>query len=470
MNATQKTSPDHRAQLNVIKAGLAGLMRKANGDARAITGRATAAGRDLTPDEAVKVDDLESKFRAYDSELATVTAELDEAEAIDQMHTPQPRLTKPAPVNGHGMSLPRSALAPVASPLFSNMFPTVSRAAPRDFTDLGDFAKAVMQRDPRLFNAAAGMGTSVGTDGGFYVPPGFFAGLMDDSLTAEAIRPYATIVPMTSGSVSIPMFNTSNRSAGIAGLEGKNTPEGATGTTQKAALREVGLTARKVSILVPTTTELLQDAPAVFSQMLHDAMLEAMGQTLDSWFISGNGAGVPLGILNAPCLVSVAKDSGQVAATLTPTNISGMVSRLAPGSWARSMWIVSPSALAQLFVLATVVKNVAGTENVGAVSHDFFKVLPDGKFSLLGRPLIVSDRCQSLGTKGDIVLVDLKSYIVGIRQEAELLVDQSIGFKESEVWFRLNVRVDGQPSLAAPITPRVGSATLSPFVSLDTRG
>ncbi len=50
-----------------------------------------------------------------------------------------------------------------------------------------------------------------------------------------------------------------------------------------------------------------------------------------------------------------------------------------------------------------------------------------------------------------------------------LAVDNSIGFKESEVWFRLSCRIDGQPALASAITPRVGSTTLSPFVSLDAR-
>ena len=57
----------------------------------------------------------------------------------------------------------------------------------------------------------------------------------------------------------------------------------------------------------------------------------------------------------------MAKDGTQVAATLTPTNIAGMVSSgWRPGSWAKAQWIVSPSALAQLFTLATVTKNVAG--------------------------------------------------------------------------------------------------------------
>lgn len=67
------------------------------------------------------------------------------------------------------------------------------------------------------------------------------------------------------------------------------------------------------------------------------------------------------------------------------------------------------------------------------------------------------------------MLCDLSQYMIGIRQNAELAVDSSIGFKESEVWFRLNCRIDGAPVQASAITPRVGSATLSPFVTLATR-
>ena len=133
------------------------------------------------------------------------------------------------------------------------------------------------------------------------------------------------------------------------------------------------------------------------------------------------------------------------------------------------MWVVSPSALAQLFVMSQLVKNVAATEDVGGFQPGFFAVLPDGKFSLCGRPLIVSDRCAALGTVGDVMLVDLSQYLIGLRQAATLDVDRSIGFKESEVWLRLNCRIDGQPLQASAITPRVGSATLSPFVTLATR-
>jgi HK97 family phage major capsid protein len=353
---------------------------------------------------------------------------------------------------------------------FRAMFPkTANATVPREFESLGDFARAVLQRDPRLFTNSSGMSEGVAGDGGFFVPQVWMTGLMDTSLTQEAVRPNATIIAMTSAQVNVPAFDTANRSTGIAGLEGKATGEGVTGTAQKAKIRTTVLSAKKISVLVPTTQELMMDAPQLFNSMLQTTMVEALAQTLDTWFISGTGAGSPLGITNAPCLVSVAKDTSQIAATLTPTNIAGMVSRLAPGSWSKAVWLVSPSALAQLFTMQTVVKNVAGTENVGGVRPEFFNVLPDGKFALCGRPLIVSDRLAALGTKGDIILADLSQYLIGMRQGAELIADSSYGFANSEIWFRLNCRIDGQPALNAPITPRVGSATLSPFVTLDAR-
>ena len=87
----------------------------------------------------------------------------------------------------------------------------------------------------------------------------------------------------------------------------------------------------------------------------------------------------------------------------------------------------------------------------------------------MGRPLIVTDRCSTLGTVGDLILCDLTSYLIALRSDATLAVDTSVGFKESEIYFKLTMRVDGQPMLASPITPKHGTPTLSPFVTLATR-
>jgi HK97 family phage major capsid protein len=443
-----------------------------NGRGTALQARADNEKRDLTTEEIRRADNLAVEFERQQDNLESLKDELREIDEAPGRVSAGRQVPPSRPGDHPGAPVPRSAEGlPSLGPRFANMFPGSRRNEQTQFSNLGEFARAVYERNPRLFDVrnASGMSEGTGADGGFYVPTQFLAGIMDDSLQVEAVRPNATIIPMNSQSIIIPMFDLSNRSTGIATMEGIATPEGTTGTTQKAKVREVGMTAKKVSILVPTTAELMQDAPEVFAVMLGQHMSDAMSQTLDTWFIKGTGAGQPLGILNAPCLVSVAKDTSQVAATITPTNIGGMVGRLAPGSWSRATWIVSPSALNQLFNMTNVVRNVANTENVGGFQPGFFHSGSDGSFTLCGRPVIVSDRCQAIGTKGDILLCDLRSYLIGMRQAGELLVDRSVGFKESEIWFRLNVRIDGQPSLSAPITPRVGSATLSPFVSLDTR-
>ena len=119
--------------------------------------------------------------------------------------------------------------------------------------------------------------------------------------------------------------------------------------------------------------------------------------------------------------------------------------------------------------MAQVVRNVANTENVGGFQPGWLSVGPDGTMSMLGRPLIVSDRCQQLGTVGDIILADLSQYLIGLRSDARVMVDSSYGFGNDETWFRLTMRVDGMPLLQNPITPRHGTSTLSPFVTLATR-
>lgn len=460
--------------LSAMRDALRSLLKNLTQQGDSMRGRVEAEHRQFTEAEQVKVDAIFAKFETTEAELRAVERELVDAEVLENRAAEldnaiatagRRRVTAPTPLHDD-----RTRTS--GGPRFGQMFPQASMRRERhDFADVGQFAKAVFQRDPKLYDVrnASGASEGVGADGGFYVPVQFYAGIMDDSLQGEAIRPGATIVPMQSSTIDLPMFDLHDRSTGIATMEGKVTGEGVTGTTQHAKVRTTQLVAKKIQVLVPTTLELLQDAPQLFNTLLQQAMTDALGQTLDTWFISGGGAGVPLGILNAPCTVSQAKDTSQVAATITPSNVANMVSRLAPGSWARATWIVSPSALTKLFTMTNVVTNVAGTENVGGWNPAWFQSNSDGTFTLLGRPLIVSDRCAALGTVGDILLVDRRSYLIGLRQDATLDVSTQIGFKESEVWFRLNCRIDGQPALAAPITPRVGSTTLSPFVSLATR-
>ena len=65
--------------------------------------------------------------------------------------------------------------------------------------------------------------------------------------------------------------------------------------------------------------------------------------------LNGTGAGQPLGILNSNALVSVAKESGQDAATILAENIEKMYARaLDP---AKCEWYINQACWTQIFQL-----------------------------------------------------------------------------------------------------------------------
>ena len=89
--------------------------------------------------------------------------------------------------------------------------------------------------------------------------------------------------------------------------------------------------------------------------------------------------------------------------------------------------------------------------------------------TLLGRPIMVSEHMEPLGTTGDVLFADLGMYKTATRGGVRAAVSIHVRFDYGETAFRFDFRVDGQPWLTAPITPAAGGDTLSPFVALGTR-
>ena len=86
--------------------------------------------------------------------------------------------------------------------------------------------------------------------------------------------------------------------------------------------------------------------------------------------------------------------------------------------------------------------------------------------SILGRPLIISEKAQALNTQGDINFIDFSHYLIGDRQAISMDASEHSRFMNDETELRIIERVDGRPWLQSAITPRNGTATLSPYVQL----
>jgi HK97 family phage major capsid protein len=79
----------------------------------------------------------------------------------------------------------------------------------------------------------------------------------------------------------------------------------------------------------------------------------------------------------------------------------------------------------------------------------------NGQFSILTRPVIFTEKTETLGNKGDLMLCDFSQYVVGLREGMRF--DTSIQ------------RHDGQPLWDSALTLEDGSTTVSPFVVLEAR-
>lgn len=75
---------------------------------------------------------------------------------------------------------------------------------------------------------------------------------------------------------------------------------------------------------------------------------------------------------------------------------------------------------------------------------------------------------QSLGTSGDIALIDWTQYAIGIGRGIAIARSEHHGFSSDSTYWRAVLRIDGQPLWSTAFTPRTGS-TLSWSVKLATR-
>ena len=89
--------------------------------------------------------------------------------------------------------------------------------------------------------------------------------------------------------------------------------------------------------------------------------------------------------------------------------------------------------------------------------------------TLFGRPVIPVEQANTIGSLGDISLVDLSQYLLIDKGGLNAASSIHVRFLYDESVFRFIYRVDGQPIWKSTLTPFKGSNTLSPFVTLAPR-
>ncbi|MGD9749775.1 MAG: phage major capsid protein [Acidimicrobiia bacterium] len=340
------------------------------------------------------------------------------------------------------------------------------------FDGTGDLLQALWQEKTgnragveRMSKLRNDYSSTVPSEGGFLVPEEFRAELLRVALESAIVRPRARVIPMGTPRIKFPAIDsTSNASSVYGGIIGYWSEEGATLTASSAKFSSITLDAQKLTGYAEVPNELLADSAVSVSAFIDQTFPEALAWFEDIAFLRGTGVGEPLGILSTgnTCAVSVAKESGQAADTIVWENLVKMFSRMLPQSLSRAVWVAHIDTFPELATMALSV----GTGGGPIWLKDGDQSAP---MSILGRPVIFTEKAETLGDLGDINLIDFGYYLIGDRQQVSAQTSEHFKFNTDTTAYRIIQRVDGRPWLKSAITPNKGSNTLSPVVKLAAR-
>uniref|UniRef100_A0A6M3M3A8 Putative capsid protein n=1 Tax=viral metagenome TaxID=1070528 RepID=A0A6M3M3A8_9ZZZZ len=268
----------------------------------------------------------------------------------------------------------------------------------------------VDKRLDSLSTKAAGTGVNEGDSeyGGYLIPEEFRNQLLEIAIKKSNILSMALTIPMMTNAIHIPYVSGTDRSGGLVhgGIEFSWLDEEGAKSETRPKFGKIQLRLKKMAGLVYASDEILEDSPISLEPLLSRMFSDALAWQLDNVFINGSGAGKPLGVLNAPCLISVAKEAGQLADTIIFENVIKMYARM----WDKTnaVFMANDDTFQQLAQMSL---------SVGTAGAPVW--LPAGGASgkpydtLFGKPLIFTEHCQKIGDAGDILFADWSQYLVG---------------------------------------------------------
>jgi HK97 family phage major capsid protein len=296
------------------------------------------------------------------------------------------------------------------------------------------------------------------------VPPDFRREIAEKVLGEQSLISRTDQQTTSSNSIIFPVDETTPWQTS-GGLQAYWEVEAGQKTQSKPLLGQNTVRLNKLIALVPVTDELLEDAPAL-DGYLRRKVPDKMLAKLNTAIIAGTGVGQPKGILNSGSLISVAKETSQVADTVVFANIIKMTSRLYGPSYNNAVWLINQNVLPQLMTMKF---DAAATSPVPVwLPGNSIAGAPYSQ--LMGRPVIPVQAMPTLGDLGDIVLADLTQYLT-VTKGQQIRTDVSIHlfFDYDVTAFRFVMRVGGQPWWDSVIAPQNGVDTLGFFVALAER-
>lgn len=326
----------------------------------------------------------------------------------------------------------------------------------------GDFLLAVRRHDTKRIEGVykSTMVEGDGSLGGYLVPEGFRANLLKLIGEGSIVRSRTTPIPADLPKTRIPALTQTGGPAvagdpvWFGGVHMHWTEEAGAKTETNAEFEMIELAVHEISGYTQTSNALAKDSARAglsISTLLQTLFAGAYRWQEDYVFLRGNGVAKPMGVLESPCLKTIAR---KTAAHINYQDIRRMFAYWIGDS---GVWLVSRGpAVDELLAMEDSEGHLVWQPNAATG-------MPG---TLMGMPVVITEKMPTLGTKGDLTLNDFSKYIIYDMNELAVDFSEHYAFTNNKGTWRCSERIDGAPWLKSVITLTDGSTTVSPFVAL----
>lgn len=210
--------------------------------------------------------------------------------------------------------------------------------------------------------------------------------------------------------------------------------EGSTKAVRAPKFGQRLLTVYKYAAYTQVSDELLSDdftgeLPSEFINAVGQQALNAVNEDIT---IDGTNSGEPQGALYPGAWnISVARNTGS---TIKPDDLFNMYARHTHGPG--SVWLISRRVVQALFAMSLTAASLV----------TFLKNLNETpQMMILGYPVVISDLLPTIGSTGDIALVNPDFYAFALRQALTVELSRDYAFVDDLTTYRFVVRAGGCP-------------------------
>lgn len=296
--------------------------------------------------------------------------------------------------------------------------------------------------------------------GDYLVPSVYLSELLQAMAENQEFAPRARQVPFARPTIALPRLaqTTAADTRPIFSFAAVTTQtEAGQAAEREPTFEQFTVTAYKYMAYTEASDELLEDSIVPVPSFLGEILRDSIGWEYDYDCMRGAGSGSnkPTGWLGHASEYAVNRGT---ASQVGAADVFGMEARFFGSG---GIYLYHPSVIPQLYAL--------NASNVIVWNGDLSAAAPG---TLLGRPLIRTHKLPSLGTKGDIALVDPSFYIAGNMGGIVISTSPHYKFRNDVMAWRATFRAAGSPWPAGNFSMMSDGSSVtygvSPFVPLDT--